>query len=213
MDKISIIIRNRNEQDYIGFAIQSCLDFFDRPEIIVVDNNSSDSSIEIVNLFSDRTDIKIIYNESYTPGRSINIGVTKSSHEYVMILSAHAQIKMLDFDIVKENLQKHSALFGKQTPVYKGKKITPRYIWNHFGDKQLTNMFSESENRYFFHNAFSFFKKKTLLEFPFDESHPGKEDRFWVKELIGNNGTYLYDPRLEINHFYTQTGATWKGIG
>ena len=60
---------------------------------------------------------------------------------------------------------------------------------------------------------FSFFKKKTLLNFPFDEIHPGKEDRFWVQELIQNKGTYLYDPRLEINHFYTEGGATWKGIG
>ena len=29
---ISIIIRNKNESEYIGFAIQSCLDFFDKPE-------------------------------------------------------------------------------------------------------------------------------------------------------------------------------------
>ena len=27
MDNLSIIIRNKDEQDYIGFAIQSCLDF------------------------------------------------------------------------------------------------------------------------------------------------------------------------------------------
>jgi glycosyltransferase involved in cell wall biosynthesis len=213
MDNISIIIRNRNEQDFIGFAIQSCLDFFDKPEIIIVDNKSSDSSIQVVNLFSDRADIKIIHNESYTPGKSINLGINNSSNEYVMILSAHAQIKMLDFNIVKENLKKHSAIFGKQIPVYKGKKISPRYIWNHFGNKPLVNMFSDSEKRYFFHNAFSFFKKKTLIDFPFDEIHPGKEDRFWVQQLIENKGTYLYDPRLEINHFYTEGGSTWKGIG
>ncbi len=213
MDNISIIIRNKNEQDYIGFAIQSCIEFFDKPEIIVVDNNSSDGSIQVVNLFTDRTDIRIINNESYTPGKSINLGIKNCSNDYIMILSAHAQIKKLDFDIVKDNLKKHSAIFGKQIPVYKGKKITPRYIWNHFGDKSVVNMFSDSEKRYFFHNAFSFFKKKTLLNFPFDEIHPGKEDRFWVQELIQNKGTYLYDPRLEINHFYTEGGATWKGIG
>tara|TARA_A100001015_G_scaffold151017_1_gene167465 strand:- start:938 stop:1579 length:642 start_codon:yes stop_codon:yes gene_type:complete len=213
MDKISIIIRNRNEQDYIGFAIQSCLDFFERPEIIVVDNNSTDSSIEIVNLFSDRTDIKILYNKSYTPGKSINLGVKNSTSDYIMILSAHSQIKELDFEIVKDNLKKHSAVFGKQIPVYKGKKITPRYIWNHFGDEKVVNMFSKSEKRYFFHNAFSFFKKNTLEKFPFDEIHPGKEDRFWVNDLIENKGTYVYEPRLQINHFYTQSGATWKGIG
>ena len=62
MDNISIIIRNRNEEDFIGFAIQSCLDFFDKPEIIIVDNNSTDSSLEIVNLFSDRTKITIVNN-------------------------------------------------------------------------------------------------------------------------------------------------------
>ena len=48
---ISIIIRNKNESEYIGFAIQSCLDFFDKPEIIVVDNNSSDESMDIVQNF------------------------------------------------------------------------------------------------------------------------------------------------------------------
>lgn len=213
MDKISVIIRNRNEQDYIGFAIQSCLEFFKTPEIIIVDNNSTDNSIEIVNLFSDRTVIKILNNESYTPGKSINLGVKNASSEYIMILSAHAQIKNLDFEIVKENLKKYSAIFGKQIPIYKGKKITPRYIWNHFGDEPVINMFSESEKRYFFHNAFSFFKKETLIDFPFDEVHPGKEDRFWVNELIENKRKFLYEPRLQMNHFYTQAGATWKGIG
>ena len=67
MDNISVIIRNKNEEEYIGFAIQSCLDFFDKPEIIIVDNNSTDNSLEIVNLFSDRTDIIIKNNSNYTP--------------------------------------------------------------------------------------------------------------------------------------------------
>ena len=48
---ISVIIRNRNEEQHIGFAIQSVLDNFINPEIIVVDNNSTDNSLEIVNLF------------------------------------------------------------------------------------------------------------------------------------------------------------------
>ena len=77
MDNISIIIRNRNEAEYIGFAIQSCLDYFDKPEIIIVDNNSIDDSLEIVNLFKDRTKIKVISIDDYTPGRSINMGIKK----------------------------------------------------------------------------------------------------------------------------------------
>ena len=42
MDNISVIIRNRNEERYIGYAIQSVLDNFKDPEIVVVDNNSTD---------------------------------------------------------------------------------------------------------------------------------------------------------------------------
>ena len=39
LNNISVIIRNRNEERYIGYAIQSVLDTFDKPEIIIVDNN------------------------------------------------------------------------------------------------------------------------------------------------------------------------------
>ena len=96
MDKISVIIRNRNESEYIGFAIQSCLDNFKKPEIIVVDNNSTDDSLHVVNLFKDRTNIKVITINDYTPGKSINLGVEHATNERILVLSAHAQITTLD---------------------------------------------------------------------------------------------------------------------
>ena len=55
MDNISIIIRNKNEAEYIGFALQSCIDFFDKPEIIVINNNSTDDSMDVVQNFNNRT--------------------------------------------------------------------------------------------------------------------------------------------------------------
>ncbi|MDA8704219.1 glycosyltransferase [Flavobacteriaceae bacterium] len=213
MDNISVIIRNKNEEEYIGFAIQSCLDFFKKPEIIIIDNNSTDNSLEIVNLFSDRTDIIVKNNSNYTPGSSINLGVSQASRKYILILSAHAQITSFDFEEVIKNLEQNISVFGKQIPIYKGKKITPRYIWNHFIDNKVKNMFSKSENRYFFHNAFSFFEKSTLIEHPFNESFPGKEDRFWAENIINKGNNFLYNPNLVCNHYYTSRGATWKGIG
>ena len=57
MDNISIIIRNKNEEEFIGFSIQSCLDFFESPEIIIVNNNSTDDSMYVVQNFNNRTDI------------------------------------------------------------------------------------------------------------------------------------------------------------
>ena len=213
MDNISIIIRNKNEEQHIGYAIQSCLDFFEKPEIIIVDNDSSDNSLDVVMFFNDRTDIKIINNKNYTPGKALNIGVKNASRDYVMMLSAHSQILKLDFKSIKKNLENYIAIFGKQIPIYMGKRITPRYIWTHFNNEETINMYSNLENRYFFHNAFSVFKKSTLENFPFDEMYGSKEDRYWVKEMIERKNNFLYDPSLIINHFYTKNGATWKGIG
>lgn len=74
-------------------------------------------------------------------------------------------------------------------------------------------MFSEIEHRYFLHNAFSFYNKQSLLSLPFNETLPGKEDRYWAIDLVNQDKTYLYLPDIEVNHFYTSNGATWKGIG
>ena len=37
-DKISVVIRTRNEERWIGHVIQSVIDHLDKPEIIIVDN-------------------------------------------------------------------------------------------------------------------------------------------------------------------------------
>ena len=157
MDNISVIIRNKNEKDYIGFAIQSVIDHFNNPEIIVVDNNSTDDSLDVVNLFNPQNNIKIVSIDNYSPGASLNLGVKHCTYDNILILSAHAQIIEIDLVQVKQLLGKYTAVFGKQIPIYKGKKITPRYIWSHFVDNKVENMFSDIENRHFLHNAFCFY--------------------------------------------------------
>ena len=37
-DNFSVVIRSRNEEAWIGHAIQSVLDHLERPEIIIIDN-------------------------------------------------------------------------------------------------------------------------------------------------------------------------------
>ena len=212
---ISIIIRNKNESDFIGYAIQSCIDQFQNPEIIIIDDNSTDDSYKVVSMF-DRIDIKFLkINKPYSPGYSINFGVNNAKHNTILILSAHCQITQIkDFDKnVSKSLIDFCAVFGKQTPIYRGKKITPRYIWSHFQNKSEENMFSTIEQRSFLHNAFCFYNKEFLMEFPFDESLSGKEDRYWAIDRVKEGKKFLYNPDLICNHYYTKNGATWKGIG
>ena len=72
---ISIIIRNKNEAEFIGFTIQSCLDFFGKPEIIILNNNSTDDSMDVVQNFNNRTKIIVKNIDNYMPGEAINLGV------------------------------------------------------------------------------------------------------------------------------------------
>lgn len=210
---VSVIIRNRNEADYIGFAIQSVIDHIPYAEVIVVDNNSKDESMEIVNLFKKSIDIKTITIVDYSPGSSLMLGAENAKFETLLVLSAHSQITHLDMTSIVSSLDKYVAVFGKQTPIYKGKKITPRYIWSHFVDDIVINMYSQIETRYFLHNAFCFYNKSFLLNNPFDKIIPGKEDRYWAIDVVNKGHSYLYDPNQKINHYYTKNGATWKGIG
>jgi glycosyltransferase involved in cell wall biosynthesis len=214
MDKISIILRNRNEGEYIGFAIQSCLDHFDKPEIIVVDNGSTDDSLQTVNLFKDRTKIKVVSINDYSPGKSINLGVESASNDLILVLSAHSQITKMNISKVIEGLKDNVAIFGNQTPIYKGKKITKRYIWSHFKNSIIKDMYSEIEDRHFLHNAFCFYDKTFLMRNPFDETLSGKEDRYWARDMINQGYHFLYNGKdLMCNHYWTTNGATWKGMG
>ena len=107
MDNISVLIRCRNEERWIGHSIQSVIDTFDKPEIVVVNNNSTDDSMGIVKMFKrdkkldvgkNYTDIKIYDIDGYSPGKSLNYGVTKCSNDYVLVLSAHCVLDKVNFD-------------------------------------------------------------------------------------------------------------------
>ena len=189
---VSVIIRNRNESEYIGFAIQSCLDHFDKPEIIIVDNNSTDDSLEVVNLFKDRTTIKVLTITDYTPGKSINLGVNHTTNERILVLSAHSQITSINIEMLNRWFyQGYVAVFGNQMPIYKGKKISKRYIWSHFTKDMTENLYSDIEDRYFLHNAFCFYEKNFLLKNPMPEQYPGKEDRFWARDIVEKGHKYM----------------------
>ena len=221
--KLSVIIRNKNEGAWIGHCIQSLLENFIKPEIIIVDNNSKDESLEIVKNFqedkdllskdSSYTDIKILSIDNYTPGLALNLGVKNCSNDYVLIISAHCVIYNLDTEKLLKNFENYNCFYGNQIPVYRGKKIKKRYIWANFTNTSSENFYSKQEERYFLHNAFAFYKKSFLVENPFDENLAGKEDRYWANHIIKNDHKIFYDSSQSVLHHYTSNGATWKGIG
>lgn len=212
---ISVIIRCKNEERYIGHSIQSVLDNFLNPEIIIIDNNSTDESVDIINMFKKWNNIKYHNINEYTPGKAINTGVSLATNDYILVMSAHCELqKCIVSDELFNLLDNYVSVFFKQIPIYKGKRITPRYIWSHFIDEDVINMYSKIENRHFLHNALALYKKDFLIKNPFDPSLYGKEDRYWAIDIVKKGHSYLYTPKyIQAKHYFTNNGATWKGIG
>ena len=212
----SVILRNRNEERYIGYCIQSLVDYLgDGVEIILVDNESTDDSIRIVNTFDYLNIKKVnITKNNYSPGRAINLGVENCTNDNILIISAHCEIVKLNPTDVINNLDSgFVAVWGKQIPLWNGKKITPRYMWSNFTDKSTVNYFCKNEDRYFLHNGFAFYNKYTLIDYPFNEDLSGKEDRYWANGVIEGDMDIFYDSDIVVNHHYTDDGATWLGVG
>ena len=222
LSNFTVVIRVKNEERWIGYAIQSVLDHLIKPEIVIVDNNSNDKTIDIIKFFAENPNlnnevnnyskIKIVNIANYSPGRALNLGVKSASKKYIMILSAHCILKKFNEVNIIKDLEKNSCVFGNQIPVWNGKKISKRYLWSHFSNKKTKNMYSELEKRYFLHNALAVYKKDTLKKFPFDENLTSKEDRYWANKIIKKKMNFIYDPELIAEHQYTIHGNTWKGI-
>lgn len=111
--EISIIIRTFNEERRIGHCLRSIFkQDFGSFEVIVVDNNSSDHTVEIAKRYPIAKIVKI---DKFYPGKAINDGVRASSGKYIVCISAHC-IPVNDFWL--ENLYKNLNGNPKAAGVY-----------------------------------------------------------------------------------------------
>src|SRR5215207_9077186 len=84
----SIVIRAYNEQNHIGRLLEGIRhQTLKDVEVILVDSGSTDSTIEIAELFGAR--VVSIPPEEFSFGRSLNYGVQEATHEFIVIASAH----------------------------------------------------------------------------------------------------------------------------
>ena len=85
---ISIVIRNKNEAIYLERVLCILASQYsnDIDDIIVVDNNSTDNSLQVAKKYK----CKILTIDKFTYGKAINMGILEAKNNYVMLLSAHA---------------------------------------------------------------------------------------------------------------------------
>ncbi|MDP8011769.1 MAG: glycosyltransferase [Thermoplasmata archaeon] len=86
---VSIVITVKNEEKHIRELLESIKDQEGPFEVIVVDAESKDRTLEILNSYKNTLDIKIIIKKC-TRGEGRNIGVNNSKYEYILFTDGDA---------------------------------------------------------------------------------------------------------------------------
>ena len=94
--KLSVIIPCRNEEKYLKTCLNSVVDN-DYPkedlEVFVIDGNSNDNTRVIAGQYEKKYDfIHLLLNEKNTVPFAMNLGIKKSSGDYIIRLDAHSEI-------------------------------------------------------------------------------------------------------------------------
>lgn len=196
--KVSIIIRGKNEEDWLGLCLKAISNQKYRNfEVIYVDNESDDASVEIAKEYGVN---KIKSIKKFLPGNAINIGIKNSTGELIVILSAHcipSNEKWLTNLVNSVKAKNIAGAYGRQLPLESTSSDDARDLLITFGNE------SRVQNKDpFFHNANSIIKKSVWKKIPFDDGITNIEDRDWAKKVINEGFKIKYDSTAAVYHFH-----------
>lgn len=104
---LSIIIPSYNHEKYIGEAIQSVMNQkYKNWELIIVDDGSTDCSVEIIENFDDDR-IKLITQQNQGAHNAINRGLGEAKGEYLAILNSDDLYEPERFEIMIGEMERN----------------------------------------------------------------------------------------------------------
>ena len=196
---VSIVVRCYNEEAQIGRLLSGIWEQTHRNvEIIVVDSGSTDSTVDIVR----RHPVKLlrISPEQFSFGRSLNLGCSEASGEFIVLSSAHV------YPVYHDWLQKLLSPFaGPKVALTYGKqrgtdnsKYSERRI--------LAKWFPEESNLRqtgpFCNNANAAIRRELWDRIRYNEELTGLEDMEWAirATALDYHLAYVHDATVIHNH-------------
>tara|TARA_B100000902_G_scaffold399521_1_gene470782 strand:+ start:4803 stop:6128 length:1326 start_codon:yes stop_codon:yes gene_type:complete len=198
-DLVSIIVRTKNEEKWISHCLEMVFaQDYKNFEVIIVDNQSDDHTLQICNRFPIKQYTTI---SDFVPGKALNLGVKESGGKYLCFISAHCIPKetnwLSTFVRCMEENHNYAGVYGRQLPLRYTNPIDKRDLLYVFGlDKKI------QEKDYFFHNANSLIRRDIWNKIPFDENVSNVEDRVWGKEVIKRGYNLVYLPDASVYHHH-----------
>jgi GT2 family glycosyltransferase len=209
--KISIVIRAKNEERWISAILkavhqQTIRDF----EIILVDNRSTDQTVEKAKKFG----VRLVTIDEYRPGKALNLGIRASQGEFLVCLSAHCiprDSAWLENLLVNFDDPQVAGVYGRQEPLAQTSAQDKRDLLIAFGlDRRVQIKDS------FFHNGNSMIRRAVWEQIPFDDEVTNIEDRVWAQVVLAHGYKLVYEPSASVYHHHGihQNGneERWLGV-
>lgn len=202
---ISIIIPNYNKQDYILETLKSINNqSFHKWECIIVDDNSTDKSVKIINSFiKDKNRFSLVYKESNTGASSCrNLGLKHSNGDYIIFLDSDDILCQHCLES-RYNLINNTKLDFAVFPIgtFYSRVSDNDYVWNNFSGNHLKRFLSHDLP---WAICSVIWKKSTLDRLTgFDESYVRLQDvELHSRALLLKNIKYITFDKLVSDCFY-----------
>ena len=198
---VSIVIRCYNEEQHIGRLLTGLLKQSVRPhQIVIVDSGSTDATLAIASRFP--VEIHTIDPDSFSFGRSLNIGCRAATGDLIAIVSAHVYPV---YDTWLEELTKPfgaeeiALAYGRQL----GNEVTK------YSERQILARWfpAQSEARQshpFCNNANAAIRRNAWELQPYDEDLTGLEDIDWANRALGRGLGLSYVATAPVVHAHDE---------
>jgi len=212
MKILTVVICTYNRSKHLYYALQSIVDQTCSQEyfnVIVIDNNSKDSTKQIVNNFSDKLPIGYFLEKKQGLSHARNRGIREARTDYIAFLDDDAKADKKWLSTALEIIDsKKPAIFGG--PIYPFYLTTkPKWFLDEYEIRKLSNhsRYFNQENKYL-SGSNIFFKKNVFNQIGLFNVNLGMKGRKIsmgeeVKlQIIANKKkiSRYYDPDLKVYH-------------
>lgn len=203
--RVAILIRTKNEASWLPETLAR-LRVQSKPadEIMVVDSGSTDGTVDIAR---STPGVRLVEMKeaTFTYGRSLNVGISKTDCDFVACLSAHALPR--DSQWLEELLlplldPRVVGAYGRQLPHPDAYPCVQRDLTEFYGNTPQMQTRPEDHK---FSNANSLVRRNGWLELRFEEHLPYCEDQLWARSMIERGFAIAYEPGAAVLHSHNES--------
>ncbi len=197
---LSFIIRTYNEELFVPILLKSIFEqkTIYKYEVIVVDSESNDNTIKVLQKYEDVILLKIKKDE-FTYGRSINVGLSVARGRYICLVSAHC---ILCNQTYIENVVSYLDLNEKIYCIYGEHRALPDTRTSEQTD--FRNKFILGIDNCYPNNANAVYRGQIFNEAKFDESVIALEDMEFAIRMRQIGFIFDYFDAMPVYHYHRE---------